>query len=164
MDLEKAGTDPQSSLQLCSTHCSKPKPCCGCFSTFLWLPRGYFTRDRYEAPEGLPFSWPCSKASLTKMNLFPGLWEHPRFQAETGFMPVLCSRSCPFNAWEQLICLSLSQFFPSFLPQDSLLTPTFLPSFSPAQLSLPCEGLPLLQLFAWSHIIPSKCFFEGSWH
>lgn len=68
---------------------------------------------RWKAPEGLSFSWPCSKASLTKMNLFPGLWEHPNFQAETGLIPVLCCGSCPFNACEQLICLPLSQFFPS---------------------------------------------------
>lgn len=98
-----------------------------------------------KAPETLPFS--CSKASLTKMNMYPGLWEHPRFQAETGLMPVLCCGSCPFNSCEQLICLSFMSIL-SFLPQDFLLTLTFLPSFSPAQLSLPWEGLPLLQLFA----------------
>lgn len=46
--------------------------------------------------------------------------EHPRFQAETGLMPVLRCGSCPFNACEQLICLSLSQFFPSFLRIPSL--------------------------------------------
>lgn len=62
MDLEKAGADPQSSLQLCSTHCSNPIPSCGCFSTFLWLPRGCFATEKDEKPQkGFPFPDPAPK-------------------------------------------------------------------------------------------------------
>lgn len=116
--MTRLGPIPQGGLHLRSTHCSIPIPWRGCsppssasqgvcwlqrqmkssrkVSIFLTLLQSFPDRDE-SAP------WPLGTSHVSGSSVV----------AEIGLTPILCRGSCPFNSCERLICLSLSQSFPS---------------------------------------------------
>lgn len=123
-------------------------------------------RDGWKAPERFPFS-------LTLLQTFPDQAESApcpmgasqvsgsSVVAKTQLNPVLCPGSCPFNSFEQLICLSLSQSFPSSWCPSYPNPPAILcPPPHSASMGRGCPFYRFLPEATW---LPSKWFFKGPW-